>query len=210
MTYAKLQRPKGHAHEGRGCDPDQEAALAKQGLSTNFRGCGGRSLEACAIGVPVPVPSANLSSGASDRYGGSAAFKKAICQHVPHARVVFDRFHVQRLVHDALDQLRRSMVADLRDPDETRTLKGSRYALQHSPKLGAAARGKLRELEQDNQPLYRAYLMKEALAAIFDMATPESIHGDLMNRLAWVDADGAMLLLCCGGITLPWPHVLPL
>ena len=70
-------------------------------------------------------------------------------QRAPHVRVVFDRFHVQGLVHDALDQIRRGMVAELREPDEKRALKGTRYALQRSPwRLDAVARRKLDELEK--------------------------------------------------------------
>ncbi|MBK8261618.1 MAG: transposase [Nannocystis sp.] len=196
----------------------------------------------------------------------SGAFKKALRERAPHVRVVFDRFHVQRLVHDALDEIRRGMVAELRDPAEKRALKGTRFALQRSPwKLDAVARNKLTELEKENQPLYRAYLMKESLAAIFDTASPESIHSDLTGWLRWVEAEGlpplvkaaetiaahfdgitayitvgvtnaitegfnrkarvvtsraygfkrlssfaAMLLLCCGGLSIPWPHVMPL
>jgi transposase len=121
----------------------------------------------------------------------SGAFKKALRERAPHVRVVFDRFHVQRLVHDALDEIRRGMVAELRDPAEKRALKGTRFALQRSPwKLDAVARNKLTELEKENQPLYRAYLMKESLAAIFDTASPESIHSDLTGWLRWVEAEG--------------------
>lgn len=79
----------------------------------------------------------------------SGAFKRALRQRAPHVRVVFDRFHVQGLVHDALDQIRRGMVAELREPDEKRALKGTRYALQRSPwRLDAVARRKLDELEK--------------------------------------------------------------
>lgn len=37
----------------------------------------------------------------------SGAFKKALRERAPHVQIVFDRFHVQALVHDALDDLRR-------------------------------------------------------------------------------------------------------
>ncbi len=38
----------------------------------------------------------------------SAAYIKAVTEASPEARVIFDRFHVQRLAHDALDQVRRT------------------------------------------------------------------------------------------------------
>ncbi len=40
----------------------------------------------------------------------SAAFIKAVRDSLPHAETVFDRFHVQRLASDALDEVRRSIV----------------------------------------------------------------------------------------------------
>jgi len=37
----------------------------------------------------------------------SAAYIKAITEASPNAQIIFDRFHVQRLAHDALDEVRR-------------------------------------------------------------------------------------------------------
>lgn len=41
----------------------------------------------------------------------SAAYIQAVRQHAPKARIVFDRFHVQRLAGDALDDVRRAVAA---------------------------------------------------------------------------------------------------
>jgi transposase len=43
----------------------------------------------------------------------SAAYIQAIRQQAPQARIVFDRFHVQRLAGDALDDVRRALVRDV-------------------------------------------------------------------------------------------------
>jgi transposase len=195
----------------------------------------------------------------------SGAFKKAFRERAPDVEVVFDRFHVQRLVHDALDQVRRILVNAADAADEKATLKKTRFALQRAPwKLDAVARHKLDKLEADNHPLYQAYLMKESLAAIFDMASPADIHLHLSRWLQWVEDAGsepflkaantiaehfdgicayvqtgltnsraeglnrkirvvtsrafgfhsakslmAMIMLCCGGIQLAWPHIFP-
>ncbi|MDQ3266934.1 MAG: transposase, partial [Myxococcota bacterium] len=40
----------------------------------------------------------------------SAAFIAAVDEHAPHAEKVFDRFHVQRLASDAVDEVRREEV----------------------------------------------------------------------------------------------------
>ncbi|MBK8265184.1 MAG: transposase [Nannocystis sp.] len=76
----------------------------------------------------------------------------------------------------------------------------ARFALQRSPwKLDAVARQKLTDLEKENQPHYRAYLMKEALAATFDTSSPESIHDDLTGWLRWVEAEGLPPLVKAAG-----------
>jgi transposase len=40
----------------------------------------------------------------------SAAYIDSVTRHAPHAQKVFDRFHVQRLASDAVDQVRREEV----------------------------------------------------------------------------------------------------
>ena len=194
----------------------------------------------------------------------SGAFKKAFRERAPNVEIVFDRFHVQRLVHEALDEVRRTHV-NAAAPDEKAALKKTRFILQRAPwKLDAVARRKLDKLEADNHPIYQAYLIKESLAAIFDMASPDDIHLHLMGWLQWVDDVGAppflkaastiaehfdgicayvqtgltnsraeglnrkirvitsrafgfqsakslmaMIMLCCGGVHVPWPHIFP-
>lgn len=51
----------------------------------------------------------------------------------PQAEIVFDRFHLQRLVHDALDEVRRAIVAEHTQPEERRALKKTRFVLQKNP-----------------------------------------------------------------------------
>lgn len=196
----------------------------------------------------------------------SGAFQKAFRDRAPDVELAFDRFHVQRLVHEALDEVRRGLVKSAELPEEKASLKKTRYTLQRAPwKLDAVARRKLEKLESDNHPLFQAYLMKESLVAIFDMASPDDIHDHLTDWLRWVDEAGpapflkaantiaahfegicayvqtgltnaraeglnrkirvvtsrafgfksaqslmAMIMLCCGGIHLAWPHVLPI
>ena len=52
----------------------------------------------------------------------SGAYLKAVTEASPKARVIFDRFHVQRLAHDALDEVRREQVREA-EPEERSALK---------------------------------------------------------------------------------------
>lgn len=118
-----------------------------------------------------------------DMAGG---YKKALSEHAPHVEVVFDRFHVQRLASDAVDQVRRSLWRAVQGADGADDLKGTRYALLKSPwNLTRHERQKLHELQRSNRPLYRAYLLKEALARALDYKQPKRAERALREWLAW-------------------------
>lgn len=102
----------------------------------------------------------------------SAAYIAAIKEAAPQATMIFDRFHVQRLAHEALDEVRREQVRE-GTVEERRVLKRSRFALQKNPWNLTTGEGmKLKEVEQANAPVYRAYLLKEALASLLDCRKP--------------------------------------
>lgn len=99
----------------------------------------------------------------------SGAYIKAVTEASPAATLVFDRFHVQRLAHDALDETRRDEVRKAQGADAKAALKGTRWALQKSPwNLTDVEVQTLAQLERTNRPLFRAHLLKESLTAILD------------------------------------------
>ena len=63
----------------------------------------------------------------------AASWQKALRARVPHARLVFDRFHVERLATEAVDEVRRAEQRGA-DAKTAKTLKGSRYCLLKHPK----------------------------------------------------------------------------
>lgn len=114
----------------------------------------------------------------------SAAYEKAVREAAPQAEVVFDRFHVQRLVHDALDEVRRAEVRGLEDPAAKSALKNTRWALQKRPwNLTEAEGTKLAMVQQHNRRLFRAHVLKETLAAILD----KTIGPAEIKLVEWVD-----------------------
>lgn len=121
----------------------------------------------------------------------SKAYIAAVKQMAPRARIIFDRFHVQRLAHDALDELRRSLVRNAGDRDERKALKGTRWALQKSPwNLDAMETEKLTELQRTNRPLYRGYILKESLAAVLDRRQPNVARAKLQEWVSWAMHSG--------------------
>ena len=115
----------------------------------------------------------------------SGAYLEAVTEASPQARVIFDRFHVQRLAHDALDSVRREQVRGA-DPDDKRALKNSRFALQKNPwNLSTLEAEKVAEVQKTNRPLYRAYLLKETLAAILDRGQVNVARQKLLEWIDW-------------------------
>lgn len=99
----------------------------------------------------------------------SGAYIKAVTEASPAAKLIFDRFHVQRLVQDALDETRRDEVREAQGKDAKAALKGTRWALQKSPwNLTDVDVQTLAQLERNNRRLFRAHMLKESLTAILD------------------------------------------
>lgn len=116
----------------------------------------------------------------------SAAFIKAVEESAPNAQIVFDRFHVQRLASDALDEVRRKQVHELRGTSEGRELFRTRFALLKNPwNLSAVETDRLSAVERSNAPLYRAYLLKETLARSLDYRQPARAERSLTEWLSW-------------------------
>ena len=116
----------------------------------------------------------------------SAAFIKAVEEGAPQAQIVFDRFHVQRLASDALDEVRREQLRELRDTPEGRELFLTRYALLKNPwNLTFIEGERLSAVQRTNAPVYRAYLLKETLAQALDYRQPARAARALEEWLSW-------------------------
>jgi transposase len=115
----------------------------------------------------------------------SAAYIKAVTEASPGAQLVFDRFHVQRLAHDALDEVRRDEVREAA-PEDKAKLKHTRWALQKNPwNLRDVEHEKLSMLQRTNRRIYRAYLLKEGLLAVLDRRQVNVADAKLDEWLSW-------------------------
>ena len=130
-----------------------------------------------------PARCAKLQSVTIDM---SAAYIKAVSDAAPQARIVFDKFHVQRLAHDALDQVRRAEVRNVAEPAQRAALKHSRFALQKNTwNLTDIEHKKLVEVQRTNRRLYRGYLLKETLAEILRGTNPQVAESKLTEWTSW-------------------------
>jgi len=94
----------------------------------------------------------------------SAAYRNGARHHFPLAEVVFDRFHVMKLVNEAVDQVRRE------EQKERLELKKSRYAWLKNPRnLTHKQADQLEALSKLGLKTARAYQMKLAFQEFWDL-----------------------------------------
>ena len=116
----------------------------------------------------------------------SGAYIDAVRRRAPQAQIIFDRFHVQRLAQDAVDQVRREQVRLLAGAPQAASLKRTRWALLKDPwNLSAVEGDKLADIQRTNRPLYRAYLLKETLAEIFSRRQVEAARRKFVAWCGW-------------------------
>jgi len=100
----------------------------------------------------------------------SNAYAAWLAEVLPHADIVYDRFHVVKLMNERMDGLRRQTMNKLAD-EQKKELKGKRYLLlRNQESLEGEAAEELAKLRLEYADLGTASLMKEYLRNIYSMA----------------------------------------
>ena len=108
----------------------------------------------------------------------SPAFIKGIRESLPEAEVTFDRFHVAKVLGDAVERVRRS------EWRKDKTVKGSRFVLLKNPEnLTDRQREQLTEITGRNAALAEAYRMKETFRDLYRQPDLPSAKGFLKGWL---------------------------
>ena len=95
-------------------------------------------------------------------------FRNSLERNAPHARIVFDKFHVLRHLGDALDEVRRSEYRRLAGQDRT-FIKGQRCTLlSRWENLSHDGRHSLKTLLAANRRLNTASVLKEQFGQLWD------------------------------------------
>jgi len=127
----------------------------------------------------------------------SAAYIEAVSRCLPEATLVFDRFHVMKLVNDKLAALRRQLYAQA-TAEQKQVLKGVRWLLVKRPENLEARRNepaRLEEALQLNEPLATAYYLKEELGEFWEQDDEEQATAFLLDWLALAEASRVKLLV---------------
>ncbi|HZR93423.1 MAG TPA: ISL3 family transposase [Gaiellaceae bacterium] len=119
---------------------------------------------------------------------GAAWIEEAVRARCPQAAICLDPFHVVQWATAALDEVRRQVWNQARRAGQTaeaRSLKGARFCLWKNPDdLTARQQARLAEIARTNEPLYRAYLLKEQLRQALKLPAAEAL-ALLEQWLAW-------------------------
>lgn len=103
----------------------------------------------------------------------------------PQAEIAFDPFHVVKLASEAVHDVRRTEARERKGSAEAAVLKGSRWALLKAPEhLRDEERVHLSAVAGLNARVYRAYLLKEELRALYRCG-PSSAPEHLRSWLSW-------------------------
>lgn len=127
----------------------------------------------------------------------SPAYIAAVLENLPGARLVFDRFHVTKLLNEKLTELRRELYREAVGPLEKKVLKGIRWLLLMNPENldeEKNERARLEEALELNRPLAIAYYLKDELRRFWNQP---SYHAALRFLTDWcrrAEASGIRLL----------------
>jgi transposase len=144
----------------------------------------------------------------------SGAYWAAVLEHLPGAVVVFDRFHMMKLMNEKLDELRRALMREASGLSQ-QVIKGTRYLLLRRAKnLEPEQLPKLAEALKLNEPLSQAYYLKEELGLLWEQPSRAAMEDFLRQWCARAIGTGIALLrqmaktllVHASGILSWWEH----
>ena len=114
-----------------------------------------------------------------------APYIAEVRERAPEAAIAFDPFHVVKLANEAVHQVRRGEMRVLKGTSQAEALKGTRWALLKAPEHQTEKdKAKLSMVAGLNGRVFRAYLLKEELRALY-RCSPRSAPRHLDAWIAW-------------------------
>ncbi len=99
--------------------------------------------------------------------------------------IVYDRFHVMKLINKQIDEIRRAVMRDAATDEIRKIIKGQRFLLLYgSENVPEKRRARLIELLNLNETLCIAYILKEQLRLFWDLPSRQDGEAFLQE---WID-----------------------
>lgn len=127
----------------------------------------------------------------------SQAYILAVTKNLKKATIIFDWFHIVKLLNEKLTQLRRELYREATDMLQKKVLKGIRWLLLKRPDKLDESRNeheRLREALDLNESLSQAYYLKEELPLIFEEPNKRSAGRYLTDWIKRAHATGIRVL----------------
>ena len=96
----------------------------------------------------------------------------SVHEHLPHAEIVFDRFHLKKHLNQCIDTLRRTIVTQAPKQQKRFVKHKRRVLLKKQSHHSEKDKQSLQQLKDLNSPLYEGYLIKEQFDSFFDCSQP--------------------------------------
>jgi transposase len=127
----------------------------------------------------------------------SPAYIQAVSDNLKNAAIVFDHFHIVKLLNDKLSVLRRLIYNETTDVLQREALKGLRWILLKNPENLDDKRNEKERLEaalKINAPLATAYYLKEELRQFWSQESKEKALDFLNDWAKRAAASGVRIL----------------
>ena len=127
----------------------------------------------------------------------SPSYIAAVLENLPESTIVFDHFHVIKLLNEKLSELRRALHREAKDTLQKKVLKGTRWLLlKNSYNLNEQKNEKER-LEKAlslNKPLATAYYLKEDLRQVWSQVCKSDAKTVLTDWIKKAQSTGIAIL----------------
>lgn len=129
-----------------------------------------------------PVAKKRLEAASIDMWD---PYEKSLRKHAPHAVVVYDKFHISRMLNNCVDQVRRQEQTGL-EKEGRLFLKHKRFLfLKGQENLKPDQQQTLQEILEQNKSLQTAYLLKEQFRHLYTIEPLPDETPDMLFRRAF-------------------------
>jgi len=145
-----------------------------------------RKREAFAEFLETRTPEwlAKVETVAMDMWG---PYISAAGEHLerPHERIVFDKFHVAKLLGDAVDRVRREEHRLLRSEGDNRLNRTRYFWLRNPDHMTREQAARFEDLRASTLKTARAWAIKELAMSIWETATAEDAERSWISWYSW-------------------------
>lgn len=135
----------------------------------------------------------------------SPAYMAAVLKELPGAQIVFDHFHIIKMMNDKLSDFRRDLHREVESLEQKAVLKGTRWLLLKNPENLNDQYNERERLEKAltiNRPLALAYYMKEDLRELWKQGSKDQAERFLADWCRRAQASGIRFLIKFAGMLL--------